>query len=1248
MSEFIPSAEQRPAIEDRDQDILVSASAGSGKTAVLVQRVLGLLAKDHLNIDQLLMVTFTKEAAKNMRERLRKKLLASPDQHMREQISRLALADISTFDSFCEKLVRRYYYVIDLDPAYRLVTDAEESLLKDQAWHQVVNDWLGGEQRQRYLRLADNFNVRPLDDKLAQIVQALDREANAQSLPNQWLAGLLANYQLQPEQEITTTPYFQTLLKPLLTTQLRPVVVQLQALAEQTGLEKLQAILDIALPRLMTMMATGEVSGTWAELQQATDESAWGANPRKTKQWTDQDLADVATFKALRQQIKELHQTYLAASATQVKTLLTVGQTLLTDLIAITKDYRSAYQQAKARRQMLDFGDLEHYAFAILTGRNRLTQELDPAKQAIAQKVRQELQQHYRELMIDEYQDTNRLQADLLAQIHNEAFNHYFMVGDMKQSIYRFRQADPTLFLENYQAYQDGQAQHEALDLSDNYRSMTNVTDFTNLVFKQLMDQALGEMDYDQKAALTPKAQWKLADETQVQPTPVEMLVYNQQTGDELDDRAGEVKMIATRIKQMLAPNSPDRIYDADRKAMRPIKAGDIAILARTKVLNQAISEQFSQEGIPVTMHGIENYFKATEVRTMLSLLRVLDNPYQDVPLVATMRAPLFKYQAAEQPVTFGFVEPELAQLRLLAPTGNFYQVLQTVATMTVPKERRALQAKVQAFLRFLTTLQHQAQQQSLVELIWNIYQQTGYLEYVGGMPGGVQRQANLHALYERAGAYEESSFKGLYQFIQFIEKMQRNDDDLGVAAVEKDPNTVNVMTIHGSKGLQFPIVFVVHTTGQFRNEAADFVVAAKDGVGFTVRTNLHAQVPALPDAEVDYPVPQLAAIKEIKKRQSRAEEMRLLYVALTRAEQRLIITGVVKDNWKAYQKTWGQAAVTTMTKLSLETRLAGKSMFDWLGMTLIRQADFPGNLLEELALEEKPVVIGLGAAQVKWQVYQQAQLAVEAPEQAAVIKPAAEQGELTGPQMDELTRWLTFTYPNRAATETTAFQSVSTIRDAFKTTDPDDLAMGRLNLAPQQLSPRGIYQPTEMASPQFLQADDHVTAAAVGTATHLVFEKIDLTQGKVDEELVEATIKQLVAARLIPSATIAAKIDVPGIVAFYQTELGQQILQHPEQVYREVPFSLLLPGEQLFESLQPTDGPVLVHGIIDGYLATPTGWQLFDYKTDHRLSVDQLKDKYAGQLALYQQALASMMQVAPSQIQTGLYSVEMREFLKN
>ncbi|WP_054652358.1 3'-5' exonuclease [Limosilactobacillus equigenerosi] len=760
-----------------------------------------------------------------------------------------------------------------------------------------------------YLRLADNFNVRPLDDKLAQIVQALDREANAQSLPNQWLASLLANYQLQPEQEITTTPYFQTLLKPLLTTQLRPVVTQLQALAEQTGLEKLQAVLDIALPMLTTMMVNGEVSGTWAELQQATDESAWGTNPRKTKQWTEQDLADVETFKALRQQIKGIHQTYLAASATQVKTLLALGKTLLTDLIAITKDYRRAYQQAKARRQMLDFGDLEHYAFAILTGRNRFTQELDPAKQSLAQKVRQELQQHYRELMIDEYQDTNRLQADLLAQIHNEEFNHYFMVGDMKQSIYRFRQADPTLFLENYQAYQDGQTSHETLDLSDNYRSMTNVTDFTNLIFKQLMDQELGEMDYDQKASLTPKAQWVLADDTTAQPTPVEMLVYNQQTGDELDDRAGEVQMIATRIKQMLAPNSPERIYDADLKAMRPIKAGDIAILARTKVLNQAISEQFSQVGIPVTMHGIENYFKATEVRTMLSLLRVLDNPYQDVPLVSTMRAPLFKYQAADQPATFGFTEPELAQLRLQVPTGNFYQVLQTMATMTVPAELDRLQAKVQAFLTFLTTLQHQAQQQSLVELIWNIYQQTGYLEYVGGMPGGVQRQANLHALYERAGAYEESSFKGLYQFIQFIEKMQRNDDDLGVAAVEKDPNTVNVMTIHGSKGLQFPIVFVAHTTGQFRNEAADFVVAAKDGVGFTVRTNLHPQVPSLPDAEIDYPVPQLATIKEIKKRQSRAEEMRLLYVALTRAEQRLIITGVVKDNWKAYQKNVGASS---------------------------------------------------------------------------------------------------------------------------------------------------------------------------------------------------------------------------------------------------------------------------------------------------------------------------------------------------
>lgn len=1273
MSSFKPSAEQQPAIEHRGHDILVSASAGSGKTAVLVERVIQLLEKDRLNIDQLLMVTFTKEAAKNMRERIRKRLMASPDQHMKEQISRLAVANISTIHSFCEQLIKRYYYTIDLDPNYRLVTDAEQNLLMDQVWHDLVNDWLTGDQKATYLRVADNFAQGVKGEGLAGVVRKMDQEANAQPDPNGWLTHLIDNYELDDQQAITDTHFYQAVVKPIAQAQLFNLLNQWQNLSQVAENDKLRERLAEDLSKLEQLFINGELVDDWDLLVAATEKKSFGINPKKTKDSSEVELAQLDQRNALKSQLDEIHKTYFNWSSQRYHALLPKAKTILEQLVNFSQQFRQRYQRAKQQRHLLDFSDLEHYAYAILTGRAVLTNELLATHQATATQIRRELQFQYQEIMVDEFQDTNRLQYDLLQQLHDPKRNHLFMVGDMKQSIYRFRQADPTLFLENYQRFRQANDPNEALDLSDNYRSMTNITEFTNVVFKQLMNQGVGEMDYDQTAELRAKAQWQLADGQVAPARPTEMLVYRTNHNPAIvgEDRlTGEVQMVATRIRQLL-DNEKETIFDQDTQTMRRIKPNDIVILSRTKAANSQIVEQFGQLNIPVTVHGVENYFKATEIRIVMSLLRIIDNPYQDVPLVAVMRSPLIALPTAE--AVIGFTEPEMAIIKLNHPDGAYYEAIQQFAHdfpeddfpeddfpgnhLRDGVDYYLVAQKVNRLLTLLNHLRACARQRSLAELIWEIYDQTSYLDYVGGMPGGPQRQANLHALYERASAYEQSSFKGLYQFIRFIEQMQRKDDDLGVAPADLANDSINVMTIHGSKGLQFPIVFLIDMNHQFRKDSEGVVIEPRTGIGMSLVENVHDQAPDLPPVEVKYELPQQTVIKEQLKRQNRAEEMRLLYVALTRAEQRLIITASVNDaptnklgNLKRDWNFWSQAVQSKNLVLNDALRLKANSMFDWLGLTLFRHPQFPA-ILDEL---DKPVFdegsLQLGDVDFTFQLVDQAlvrQWQANLPDvrkagQTQLSLFGEDQPPLTKAQAQLMQQILRFEYPHQAATETTAYQAVSTIREAFRIQDPDDIAMGRLTIDADQVRGEGAYLKDTMAVPEFMQTNQAVTPTVLGTATHLLFERLDLSHGEVTLSQVTALRDQLVEQGLIPSSAVGDQLDLAAIVAFYQTDLGQQILAHPDQVQREVAFSMLLPGAKLFNNLTDQDGPILVHGIIDGYLVTDEGVELFDYKTDQitRTKLPQLRQRYQGQLALYASALASMLDCPLAKIKSDLYSV--------
>lgn len=1276
--------QQKRVLQARNQDILVPASAGSGKTTVLVERVLRLLDEDpSLNIDNFLLMTFTKDAAKNMRVKIQQALANSKNQRLQKQAERVAMADISTIHAFCQEVLRRYYYVIDLDPQYRLMSDdTEKVLLQSQAWDDVreqeyVADEAEKNEDHRYFdRLVANFAGDRSDAQLYDVVHDLYDEAISKPDPRQWLESLKDSYRLAGDDAINWQ-FFQEQLKPQMIRGLTANLRSMTDLADQAQEEQLGVFANqLADDRetLKKIIAVTKV-GKWETIKELIAHSF----PKAKRKGLTKDKDKLAAYHELKSQRDTIKArvknwgNYFTLSRKQVCHFSGVAEQLVGKLAEVVEHFINRYQAIKRNRHLLDFADLEHFAYQIMT-----------TDSEEGQRAQAELRLRYREIMVDEYQDTNKLQDAILNRLKNPGYNHLFMVGDVKQAIYRFRQADPTIFRNRSQEFAADPQKGASLPLADNFRSMPNVLSFINALFQQLMDEQLGDVDYDQTAQLKFGASWykRRSDHSVDQPVdqPVELMVYtaNHQSADdrkttssiEPDKITGEVRMIAMRIKQLIRK---EKLYDPQSGHNRPIEYRDIAILSRTKGINNAIVEQFGLEDIPVTVQDVNNFFASTEVRLMLDLLSLLDNPYQDIPLVAVLRSPMV-----------GMTEPEMAYVRLVNRNVPYYQALLSyrlhqdqhieLAADKASVETGELDEKVVAFLDHLQKWRKLAQRQSLVKLIWQIYQDTGYLDYVGAMPGGEQRRANLHALYQRADDYEKRGYQGVYQFIRFIHQLQKQDKDIGQASQQKTGNAVSVMTIHGSKGLEFPIVFLADTGHQFKNETSSVIIDADAGVGISVveqrpmandkPTKKMTINDLLGNFQVRYQLPQRQLIADQVKTAARSEDLRILYVALTRAEQRLIITGSVNDRQQRtinqYVRQTEEAMVNQQQLLPLDLRLKATSYLGWLLMGLVRYQDKDKERGFHLPFFDRQ----LGADKhcfkdklaFKVNKYDQKDVS----DGLAKLTPAADSKEqspqtvqsLTDKERQQLNDILTFQYGHQAATEATAFQSVSMIR-GMVSTDPDDLEMGQITF--DKSKTKDAWQAVDvLTSPRFTQETTkrRPPRTLVGTATHLVFQKLALNQ-KITQNVVNHEVARLLEQRLIPNREVAAAIDSAGIAAFYQTLVGQALLANPAAVRREQPFSMIIPANELNSRLATGDGTILIHGIIDGLQYQDDGIVLFDYKTDLRRHGEseekfeqRMLDHYAGQLVLYADALNKMSLGSGERLANGQPVRVVRQYL--
>lgn len=1183
---------QWQAIYDQGTNLLVSASAGSGKTAVLVRRVIEKIKRQQLSVEQLLVVTFTEAAASEMKERiqtaLQEAINVETDQEMKNhftrQLTMLPMANISTLHSFCSKVIQRFFYLIDLDPSYRMLTDETETiLLKEDVWDELRETFYE-ENQEIFYRLTENFSNDRSDSGLEDLILAMYEFARANPNPFHWLDGLVENYRMN---NLADSDLFHDLIRPEILKTLQEINQTYQwMISASQGIEELQKITELAqneqglIQQIKQTIMENKLDDVFTMFENIKFSTYPSPRKKEVKELYGDVIIECKNYRdQAKQELTKIREMYFNVSPEEQVERLQEALPIVEELVRVEKRFIEEYSAKKREKGMLDFNDLEHFTLQILQT------EVDSIKPA---------ENYYRnrfsEIMVDEYQDINQLQETILRQLSSEEPGNLFMVGDVKQSIYGFRLADPTLFIKKYHDFADEDGGRRII-LAENFRSRKEVLDFTNLVFTQLMDQTVGQIEYDRQAELVNG--FTAFPETEA--FAPELLIYqkNGEVPEWIEDKSmGEIFTTATKIRQLI--DQGFEVYDKKEKAMRSLKYEDIVLLTPTRSHNLTILEVFKQLGIPLAINDTQNYFQSTELRVMISLMQIIDNPYQDIPLAAVLRSPIV-----------GLQEEELAQIRLALPQKEYYQAVKSYSR----SNDDGIAERLTAFMTQLNDWREFARRESLANLLVRIYNETAYLDYVLGMPAGQQRHANLLALIERAKDYERSSFRGLYQFVRFIEKMQEKDKDLGEPPTEEVNDAVRVMTIHGSKGLEFSVVFLMDMSKSFnvQDTRRNYVFDEQLGLGVRLLTQ---------DTRIRKDTILFQTVKQKNLNKLLSEEMRKLYVALTRAEQKLFLVGSYDDEVAAY-KTWSKGALNERLVLDAGLRNGqNDSFFDWVGRTLFRhpvmdqyQTEYPVN---------QPAVLKRHPATFKLDFIDPQKIAeiVQAylPEIKTLEIP---QGTIN---IQSLKDQLLFKYPYPEATKTTSYQSVSELKRLYD--DPDNRETLELTSTQNQYR----FTESDLGTPKFLTAKKELSAAEIGTATHLVMQLLPL-QENIQQEIVETLIADLVSRQTL-TPEIAEKISIEGIMQFLDSEIGRFLIQNVDHLHREEPFAMLLPADQLFSEYQNQD-EILIHGIIDGYLEFDDKIFLYDLKTD-RYTIEReqlLINRYRGQLNLYKDALEKAKQ---------------------
>ncbi len=1149
--------EQRRVIDARDRSLLVSAAAGSGKTAVLVERILSRVTDpEHpIDVDELLVVTFTNAAAAEMRERLLNSLSAAADAHpadlhLQRQMALIHNAQITTIDSFCLQVVRNHFHRIDLEPGFRIADEGELTLLREDVCAAVLEDFYA-QGDSDFLRFANGYSAAKSDRRIRDMVLELYRYSQSYPWPDEWLRDCETQYRADSAAELEGKPWVASYLAyhHAWAEEACAQYRQMSALAEEPdGPGAYLAALSDEREQLSRLTACDSLAA-WKETLPTIEfgklPAARGCDKAKAKQ-----VQDVRN--RIKKKITDLRQNEFAGTPEDAAALLRQTGAMAGVLITLTRAFSERFAEEKAKRNILDFSDGEHFALRILVD----PETKEPTETALEYRLK------FKEVMIDEYQDSNYLQEAILTAVSGGYGENRFLVGDVKQSIYGFRLARPELFTEKQETFSRGESSQQRIDLSRNFRSRPEILSFVNDLFARIMGRDLGDIAYDADAALYPGREAEADDRSRrtecIRIEPVE--------GE--DKHLTEARFLARQIRAMV-----------EEQELPGIAYRDVVILLRAMTgWTQAFVTAFEEAGVPLLVSSQTGYFAAPEVQVVLAMLRVLDNESQDIPLATLLRSPIG-----------GFSDEELARIRAADATLPFAESARRAAEgiLAVPEE---LKKRLERFWAMLAAFRVRVSHTPIHTLLAQIYEETGYRDYVTALPAGEQRRANLDMLLEKAVSYEQTSYHGLYHFVRYIDRLIKYDVEVGEAeTISERENAVRLTTIHKSKGLEYPVVFVAGLGKQFnlRDTTGDMVFHQRYGVALKYC-----------DAERRTKTDTLIrrAFSLEARKDSLGEELRVLYVALTRARDKLILTGVTSDEEKP------DPTFDAEGRLSFTARLDAKCPWDWVAPALRSYGNRYRIDGADSATEEKETVRhDLGTFERK----------------AALTGALRDVDETLLADLDARFSWQ---YPYHGS-GTKQKLSVSELKhramnEARAMLEEDD---------GEELFPEEIPVPYV---PKFVQTPEENRGALRGTAFHRLLECLpfsDLPGGADPAALrtwLSGVLTELRAKKRLEEEQVAL-LDLDTICRFLATETARRMAAAAARgvLLTEQPFVMLLPAAQV----QPDaadDEEVLIQGIIDAFWEEDDDIVLLDYKTDRVNGAGELLMRYQAQLDLYAEAL--------------------------
>ena len=1142
----------------------------------------------------------------------------SENENLQRQITLLNMASICTIDSFCLEVVKNNFYELEnVSPNFRIADTPEIELLKQEVLDELFESKYLSEDKD-FTKLINTYTSYRDDTPLKDLILDIYSYISSSPYPKKWLHEKIEMFNVEEilDQDFSQTIWGKILLKAMdeeLIDDITTLTDVLESLSYDKELEVFKQIIETDIKQLNTLK---DNLNNWDKAYEITKNITFF--PRWSTKRVNSEIKEEA--KNIRNSVKKKFskikdKTFVSDSKQAIQDIFDMYN-ILTKLENLILEFDEIFSKRKRDKNIVDFTDIEHFALNILVKDVEITIDENGEKHQniIKTEVAKKYTEKFEEIAIDEYQDSNLVQEFILSSISRG--NNMFMVGDVKQSIYRFRQAMPKLFLDKYEKFETVGTETEGLNngrkiqLFKNFRSRDNILDFTNLIFENIMSKDLGEVEYDENEYLNfgakdyKKTNQNLKTEINIIDLNKEEKAkdknsyeqYDENNDDDEDDDENEdelehienieleAKYIAKKIKKLI--DSKYQIYDRKKECFRDIAYKDIAILLRsTKDKANVYEQEIINLGMPVFSDSNQEYLDSIEIQTIMSLLKIIDNPMQDIPLVTVLRSNIG-----------GFTDNELVEIRLSDKYDNFYNCMLKAKVDVKPE----LKQKIENFLNNIENWRKEQEYLALDELIWKIYSDTGYYNYVGLMPNGNLRQANLKMLFERAKKYETASFKGLYNFINFIEKLKVNSGDLGAAKIiGENDDVIRIMSIHKSKGLEFPIVFLANSNKQFNEQdIRKNPVLLHQDIGIGAKYIDY-------NAQVKYDTLTREAVKNVIINENISEEMRILYVALTRAKEKLIITGISNNYTNQIDDIEKQVSIYPRKDEKINPILVKKykSYLDWILLVSLYEKENTNNLLELNKIEPSQIVSGQKQE-------------VQENNSDKIIKLLNEK-ECNQQLLENIKNKIEYEYKNKLSTTIPTKSSVTKIKqmkqkqvgvniESLEQTETDETSQKEI-----------IFE-----KPKFLQEekDIKITSAQKGTLIHLCMQKLNPKE-EYDLQKIKELIQNLQLKQIITEKEAEA-INPYKILEFTKSNIWEE-LKIAKEIYQEKPFYINVPAKQIYE--QDIDENILVQGIIDLYYIDKNDkLVLLDYKTDYveNDKENELVEKYRNQLELYKEAL--------------------------